>query len=158
VKIGIVSDSHDNVPAIRKAIARLKKEGCKAILHAGDFCAPFAAKPFKKDFNGPVIGVFGNVDGEKKSLAELLENVAPGPRMLRLGGKVIALAHSIEQVTGPMREAADVVVVGHTHLAGIGEGKKPLVINPGEVCGMLYDRSTVATLETASLTAKIVEL
>jgi len=157
MKIGILSDSHDNVPAIKKAIARFRKEGCKALLHAGDFCAPFAAKPLKKDWDGPVIGVFGNVDGERRELAALLDGVAPGPRMLRLGGKAIALAHSIDQVTPAMREAADVVVVGHTHLAGIEEGD-PLVINPGETCGMLYDRITVATLELASLTAKILEL
>lgn len=157
MKIGIVSDSHDNMAAIRKAVARLRKEGCKVLLHAGDFCAPFAAKPFKKDFEGPVIGVFGNVDGERKGLVELLEDVAPGPRMLRLGGKVIALAHSIDEVTPAMREAADVVVTGHTHLAGMEQGP-PLVINPGELCGALYGRSTVATLEIASLTAKILEL
>ncbi|MBC7219112.1 MAG: metallophosphoesterase family protein, partial [Hadesarchaea archaeon] len=51
----------------------------------------------------------------------------------------------------------DVVVRGHTHRAKVF-GRRPLVVNPGEVCGYLTGRETVATLDLDRLRVRIVEL
>jgi len=40
--LGIISDSHDNLPKIESAVARLNNLGVDLVLHAGDYCAPFA--------------------------------------------------------------------------------------------------------------------
>ena len=50
------------------------------------------------------------------------------------------------------------VVHGHTHRAGVRREGKTLVVNPGEVCGYLYGRPTVAVLDTDKLEVKFVEL
>ena len=42
--IGVMSDSHDNVDAVRAAVEVFKSAGCKLVIHAGDFVAPFAAR------------------------------------------------------------------------------------------------------------------
>jgi predicted phosphodiesterase len=42
--IGILSDTHDNLNAIRRAVSFFRDAGCRLIIHAGDFVAPFAAK------------------------------------------------------------------------------------------------------------------
>ena len=44
MRIGVMSDSHDNLPMIRKAIRLFTDENAEAVLHAGDFIAPFAVK------------------------------------------------------------------------------------------------------------------
>ncbi|MFN3535276.1 MAG: metallophosphoesterase family protein, partial [Desulfatiglandales bacterium] len=61
--IGILSDSHDNLPMIQKAVEVLKRRGVDLVLHAGDYVAPFSLKPLLDSF-GQFIGVFGNNDGE----------------------------------------------------------------------------------------------
>ncbi len=52
----------------------------------------------------------------------------------------------------------DFVVHGHTHTAETYRKAKTLVVNPGEVCGYLTGRATVALLDTNKRQAKIVEL
>lgn len=52
----------------------------------------------------------------------------------------------------------DVVVYGHTHKAVIERVGKTLVVNPGELCGCLTNRSTYAVLNLESLEAELVLL
>ena len=42
--IGIMSDSHDNLPAIQQAVRIFNQIGCDLVIHAGDFVAPFAVQ------------------------------------------------------------------------------------------------------------------
>ena len=156
MKIGIVSDTHDNLPKIKKAMAAFTARKCEAIIHAGDVISPFAAKALKAA-KLPIYAVYGNNDGERKGLAELLPGICDGPRAFELGGRKFVLAHSIAQVPDSARAGADVIVVGHTHVAGI-ERTKPLVINPGECSGWLYGKHSVVVLDTARLAAEELNL
>ena len=65
--IGVMSDSHDNVTMIRRAVSLFKDAGCGLVIHAGDFIAPFAARKLAA-LGCPVKGVFGNSAREKLSL------------------------------------------------------------------------------------------
>ena len=47
----------------------ISNEKADLILHAGDFCSPYTAFSFK-NINIPLIGVFGNNDGDKINLRE----------------------------------------------------------------------------------------
>lgn len=155
MKIGILSDTHDNLPMIRRAQEVFQRTGVDVLLHAGDFVAPFAVKLLLQ-FPGKVYAVFGNNDGEKKGIRSARLDVQEPPRRLGLGGRVIILAHSRDQVA---KEAhgADVIVFGHTHEPQI-EGNAPLLVNPGECGGWLSGRATVAILDTDTLTARLIEL
>jgi putative phosphoesterase len=156
MKIGVVADSHDNLPAIRKAVETLNRENVEVIVHAGDFVAPFALREFLKA-KTQLIGVFGNNDGERKGLAKLCENIQPGPRLLELGDRKIALAHEEEALTPALLEKASVAVFGHTHKVAVEKGAV-LRLNPGECGGWLTGRCTVAILDTESLDVRIVDL
>lgn len=59
--IGLISDSHDQMPHIKKAVTVFKKEGVELVLHAGDFCSPFTIPPFD---GLELKAVFGNNDGD----------------------------------------------------------------------------------------------
>ncbi len=63
MKIGIVADSHDNVPAIKKAVEYFNKSNIRFVIHAGDYIAPFSVKEFLK-LKTKLLGIFGNNDGE----------------------------------------------------------------------------------------------
>ena len=40
--IGVMSDTHDNVPLIEKAVALFNDRKVGFVIHAGDYVAPFA--------------------------------------------------------------------------------------------------------------------
>ena len=65
--IGVISDTHDNLPMIEKAVKRLNEEKVELVLHAGDYVAPFVIPKFKA-LNCKLIGVFGNNDGDHELL------------------------------------------------------------------------------------------
>ena len=65
MQVGIFSDSHDNIPKIRKAISIFNERQVNLTIHAGDLVAPFAAKELKQ-LQMKYVVVFGNNDGESR--------------------------------------------------------------------------------------------
>ena len=177
MKIGVMSDSHDNLTMIRRALERFEAEGAECLIHAGDFVAPFAVQEILK-FKSAAYGCFGNNDGEKAGIRKLWPGIADPPCELALGGRRILLTHDeaslaahstllraavsdVERAGAPeMLRRAEVVILGHTHRPSVrpGAGGGPLRINPGECCGWLSGKGTVAILDTATPSARIVEL
>ena len=46
--IGLMSDTHDRVPAIRELVERMVERGAGMVMHAGDYCSPFSLEPFHR--------------------------------------------------------------------------------------------------------------
>jgi putative phosphoesterase len=169
--IGIMSDTHDNLPLIDKAVKRLLDEKVDLVLHAGDYVAPFVISHFKP-FNGRFIGVFGNNDGDhellRRRFAEFNLELRGIFAEVKADDTRIALLHGGEPggVLGPSEllesllssECFDVVVHGHVHEARVDRKGKTLIINPGEVCGYLNGKPSVALLDTRTMRAEIVQL
>ena len=159
--IGIVSDSHENMPLIKKAVDFLNSRNVDAVLHAGDIISPISAKEFEK-LKSRMIAVFGNNDGEKKLWRERIKTfgeIHDAPFEVVLGGKKILLTHDpedIEQLAASRKY--DVIVYGHTHKADNRVIDGTLVVNPGELGGWLYGKSTLALLKLPELVAQIVEI
>lgn len=163
--IGLIADTHDNLPLIDKAVTRLNEEKVEIVLHAGDYVAPFVVPRFK-NLNAKLIGVFGNNDGDREMLKkrfseyeglELRGNFAA----ITVEGLRIALLHGHEEELLKAlisSQGFDVIVHGHTHKAEIRKEGKTLIVNPGEVCGYLTGKSTIALLDTHRCEAKIIDL
>jgi len=163
--IGIFADTHDCLPLVDKAVKRLNEEKVSLVLHAGDYIAPFVIPHFKQ-LKADLIGVFGNNDGDKdllrKRFAEIESAEIRGKfAEVIIDGLKIAILHGEEEEL--LRalinaEGHDVVVHAHTHEAKTYRKGETLVINPGEVCGYLSGKSTVATLNTETLEVKIIQI
>lgn len=164
MKIGILSDSHDNVQKVKAASEIFSKNDAGLIIHAGDIVAPFTLKPLLK-LNLPVYAVRGNNDGEVILLNSMISKT--GGRFLRSGCFVkwndtrIAVFHE-QDIALELSDCPnfDLVVFGHTHEIFIREGK-PLILNPGEACGILSGRATAAIVSVGKdkiLNVEIVEL
>lgn len=161
MKIGVIADSHDHLPPLRRAVAMLKRMKVDAVLHAGDYVAPFAAR----ELTGPNLPasiplhcIYGNNDGERAGLRQILPQLVDGPLRLELGGKTIVMHHWIEQLNDADVQGADIVVTGHTHEVVNEVRDGVLQLNPGECCGWLTDRCTIALLDTDAMEAQIVEV
>ncbi len=155
MKIGVISDSHDNMPMIRKAVGFFNgREDITLVVHAGDFVAPFALEALL-ELRVPMLAVFGNNDGERAGLARLMPGLAGTSLTSEIGERRICVVHSIDDVPGD--DGIDVIIYGHDHRSNIEPGP-PLKVNPGECCGYLTGRPTVAVIDLAEMTAEIIEL
>ncbi|HUU37278.1 MAG TPA: metallophosphoesterase [Candidatus Desulfaltia sp.] len=159
--IGVMSDSHDNVTQIRKAVTLFKDAGCDLVLHAGDVVAPFAARELAA-LGCPVKAVFGNCDGEKQGLEMTLGKfgkIQDAPLLFTHGGRQILLVHYHFSVGAYASSGKyDVIIFGHTHKPDIRREGKTLLLNPGEAGGWLTGKSTVALLDQEKLGAEVVPL
>ena len=156
MKVGIIADTHDNVPNIRRAMDMFKAHGVGCMIHAGDYIAPFALKEMLND-GIRLVGVYGNNDGEKQGLKGLCDEVHEAPFMFELGGRNVLVTHHLDRVRESLKQKADIVIFGHTHEPEINGGK-PLLINPGECGGWLYGRPSVAVLDLETLEAHVIFL
>jgi uncharacterized protein len=161
--IGILSDTHDNLANLRKAVEIFSKNGVEAILHCGDFCSPFTLPVFKPlaDSGVKMHAVFGNNDGDKVLLIRRGEGFctfADGVRILELGGRRIVMMHYPDVAEDLLRAGTfDLVIHGHDHKARV-QGTGRLLLNPGTCSGYLADRATVALVDTAGPAAELVGL
>jgi len=164
MRIGIISDTHDRLPFIEKAIKELNERDVELVLHAGDYCAPFVASRFKP-LRAKMIGVFGNNDAERELLRRNFNEIGIEIRGrfadIRAGDLRIALLHGEEQeLLRSLMDAGsfDVIVYGHTHRAEVKRRNGVLVVNPGEVCGYLSGKATIALLDTHSMKVEIIQI
>ncbi|MHC1592429.1 MAG: metallophosphoesterase family protein, partial [Candidatus Helarchaeales archaeon] len=74
-KIGIMSDSHDNIEAVKKAVKIFNEHDVMQVLHAGDIISPFVSFLAFKDLKCEFHAVFGNNDGERTGLVKQFENI-----------------------------------------------------------------------------------
>jgi uncharacterized protein len=163
--IGIISDTHDNLPMVEKAVNLLNETKVELILHAGDYTSPFTIPKFKA-LNCRLIGVFGNNDGDHDLLRKRFgetQNCEVRGRFAEVdvGGFRVALLHGDEtELQNALVNCGgfDAVVSGHTHIVVNKAKGKTLVICPGEVCGYLYGKPTLAVLDTTKRKAEIVEI
>ena len=164
--IGIVADSHDNVPMIAEAVERFNAAGCELVIHAGDLVAPFSMAVLGK-LSCPWKAVYGNNDGEKVGLklkaATLGGSIQDPPLVVEAGGRRILVLHDCADPDAQARNhSADVVICAHTHEVVTewpqGDGKPPLVVNPGECGGWLSGECTAALLDTDTLAVRVIDL
>lgn len=163
--IGAVSDSHDNLPKIEKAVELLNELKVELVLHAGDYVSPFTIARFKK-LNCPLIGIFGNNDGDHQLLTKRFNettNCTIHDRFTQVTveGYRIGLLHGDEaELLNALVDSGyfNAVIHGHSHNKSIERKAKTLVINPGELCGYLTGKASFALLDTAKAEARIVEL
>ena len=152
--IGIIADSHDNLNAVNRMLEIFKKIKVDAVLHAGDYIAPFAVEKFigkKWEFHG----VFGNNDGERKGISDLTPDIVEGPIVLTIDQKKFCLVHDRDDWN---EEECDVLIFGHTHKCYYKKTEKCLEINPGGLGGWLSGKSTAAICNTENLDVEIIEV
>lgn len=162
MKIGIISDSHDNIWRLDNAIETLRNTD--VVLHCGDLIAPFIIKRLKAGLGDrPVHIVWGNNDGDKRLLTQFAQEAGTikihgDIAILELGGKRVVVNHYPE-VGRALAESGgyDLVCYGHDHTKYEERIGETLLVNPGEIMGM-NGTSTLAIYDTESGLVQWVEI
>lgn len=145
MKIGLVSDTHGDPVAWRRAMELLGD--CELILHAGDHLYHGAFNPVLPEYDPremarelnecpiPVLHARGNCDSEVDQAA-LRDPILSPYVLVYLDGMKIMLTHGDTMGEEELAEMAagygvDLLVRGHTHVPGIWEHGRLRVCNPG---------------------------
>jgi putative phosphoesterase len=162
MKVGLLADTHDRVPAIAGLIAKMLERGVSLVMHAGDYCSPFSLEPFN-DANIALLGIFGRNDGDPEGLKataargvgmELYES----PHSFEVSGQRILIVHDLGEVNRRSIESHRFVVHGFTHRQETINRGETLLINPGEACGWLTGSCTGAILDLETSEVEIITL
>lgn len=159
MRLGLIADTHDNVPMVQRAVEVFNEKGVDMVLHAGDYVAPFALKPLlglECDF----MGVWGNNDGDKIAVDRVAQGkISESPSIETYGGKRILVGHHLEGLDALIKsQYYFLIIYGHTHRPDIRQEGDTLVVNPGECGGWLTGKSTVAIVDLEEQRAETVLL
>jgi putative phosphoesterase len=151
MRIGVISDTHDNLRNVRRIAELLAAARVERLVHTGDFTRPETLELLAR-VGVPIAGVFGNNDVARDALrAELAEP----PLELRWAGRRIAVVHDPEAHPRLDLAACDALLHGHKHRQVIERAGGTLILNPGECAGWLDGHNSVGVLDLASLAVEI---
>jgi putative phosphoesterase len=139
--VAVMSDSHDNIWNLRKAVEIIKVSQAGLIIHCGDFIAPFMLKELDTAAI-PVQGVFGNNDGDQHMLTKMSLTILKNVSLQGLVGQInvegfsIGFTHYARMGEGLVSAGAcQLVCFGHSHEHEIRRIENVTLLNPGEVMG-----------------------
>lgn len=134
MKIGILSDTHNETGRTARAVRRLVDEGAEVLVHCGDLTRPHLLEECAEL---PTWFVFGNNDFDVAGLRGVAADqgaicLGRGGE-LELGGKRLAVTHgdSVSEMRRLTLAAPDYLLFGHSHVAADSRVGTVRMINPG---------------------------
>jgi hypothetical protein len=163
VKIGLISDTHDNFKTIESAVRIFGEKRIEYVIHAGDITTPEAVEAFA---GLKMIGVLGNNDLDKKGLTSAFEKIGGELRgeicEIEENDLIIGVYHGTDfRKRDALIQSGkyNVVVYGHTHKIENKIVGKTIVINPGTANGWFFGyKATAATFDTVSKQCDFIDL
>ena len=170
MKIGLISDTHDNIKNIKAAVRIFTERKVEYAIHAGDITTPEAVEAFS---GMRLIGVLGNNDIDIEAISSAFQKIKGELRgdfcEFEQDRLVIAVYHGTDF---KRRESIiqsgkyDLVIYGHTHkmenkeIASQDENRKTtIVINPGTANGWFFGyKATAAIFDTITKECEFIEL
>ncbi len=159
MRIGVVSDTHNNLPNVRRIVELFNEANVDRVVHTGDITKP-ATLDLLAGLTAPLVGVFGNND-ERESLSEtagrLGIELAEPPLELRWAGRNLLVVHDPLELEGVDAAAYDVILYGHVHRQVIDYADGRLTFNPGECAGILRGHNAIGVLDLMTLETEIIK-
>lgn len=154
MKVGVISDTHDNVSAVEEAVEVFREEGVDTLVHCGDYIAPLVI-PYFDGFT--LHGVLGNNDGEISGLNTFFDNLGDATlhgryAELTFDDSSFAVLHGESKNMVYSLAASgdyDYVLYGHHHAKEKEELGGTVVVNPGAHFQTVpEEHRTVAVVDT----------
>ena len=149
----------------KKAVKIFNEQGVANVFHAGDIISPFVVSKVLSELKCKLFAVFGNNDGEKfglkNQLAKMGATIEENQLSVSIDGRRIVLFHTLN---GDIHDAImkfgsfDIVIFGHTHNPVIEDIDGTLGVNPGEACGYLTGKATIAIIDLEKMEAELIIL
>ncbi len=159
MKIGILSDSHDALEKIQKAVHIFQEKKVDGIIHGGDFVAPFSVAIFTH-LTIPWWGVLGNNDGEVVGIFQKSKGLIHSYyQEIEVNSYRIWVSHYGRPAELAFQSGKyDLSIFGHTHEKMIKEENDRFLLNPGESCGLLTGVASVAICDLKKKEVEFLEI
>ena len=151
MKLGVMSDTHNNSDNAQWALETFRARGVERIIHCGDITTPEIVALFA---DWQVSFVFGNIDRDRAGLQQAVAALPNGSieKMFveQIAGKWIGAAHGDDySIFIELTEHAghDWVFHGHTHIRRDEMRGNTRIVNPGALGGKQDQTRSVAIVD-----------
>jgi putative phosphoesterase len=163
MKIGILSDTHNDSATTRRALYEFRRRGVSTLFHCGDLVFAEMVKLFA---GFEVYFVHGNMDRSYRQAIQRVIKTQPGAHWLgtgsevELAGKRLAITHGarIDVLETLLWAEPDYLFHGHTHRHRDERVGSTRVINPGAVAGTRHEPRSVCVLDLKTDHLEVVRL
>jgi putative phosphoesterase len=153
MRIGVVSDTHNQLRNVRRIVELFNTARVDRVVHTGDITQARTLEAFA-GLEAPLVGVFGNND-EREPLRAVARDAGiqleEPPLSISWHQRRLLVVHDPHFLTDAQLAAHDVVLHGHTHRSVHERRGGALLFNPGECAGQLEGHNTVGVLALESL-------
>jgi len=154
MRIGVVSDTHNNLRSVRAIVEIFDRAGVDCVVHTGDVTQAKVLDAFAP-MRAPLYGVWGNNDVERDTLetaaARHAMEIVDDVLHLEWHERRIVVAHDPRDLERHLAADHALALHGHTHLYRHERVNGTLVFNPGECAGMLRGHNRVGIVDLATL-------
>jgi putative phosphoesterase len=165
MKIAVISDTHDNLTNLSKALTLINQQEVSALLHCGDVTNLETFKTILNYFNKTIYLSLGNGDDSKIFNDFLNQNKNNKIQIFNEFGEFnlnnlkIGISHFPEVVKNILRNNNDYdfIFYGHTHKPWEEKENKTIILNPGNLAGLFY-KPTFAIIDLLNFEKKLIIL
>jgi len=161
MRIGIVSDTHNNLKNVVRIVELFNAAGVERVIHTGDITQAKTLEVFAR-LDAPLTGVFGNNDQERASLEGAIDRYGfdfrEPPYELYWHGQRIIVVHDPLEFDGHLRAGRDghhLALHGHTHLHRQEWRDRQLIFNPGECAGHMVGLNQIGVVDLRDLSVEL---
>ena len=159
MRIGVVSDTHNNLKNVARIVDIFNDSGVERVVHTGDITQAKTLDVFAR-LKAPLYGVFGNNDQERESLGRAVAahgfSFADPPLELAWHGQRILVVHDPLEFEGVLNRNHDLALHGHTHLYRLERNGRQTIFNPGECAGHMPGLNAVGVVDLGNLASELV--
>ena len=161
MRIAVMSDLHDNIPAWDMLLREINAQDIKVLINCGDTVTVSTLRRMSNTYAGQIHTVFGNnVDiTEETKGVEAMGNVIHHGHQggVELAGKRIGFVH-FPQVAEAMGKTGefDLVCHGHTHLKRWEKIDSWHILNPG-TAGGVFQYPSFAIVDLDAMTVQFID-
>jgi len=158
MRIGVVSDTHNNLKNVRRIVEIFNEQGVDRVIHTGDISQAKTLDVFAA-LNAPLFGFFGNNDQEREDLEDAIARhgftFQDPPLHLNWASRTIIVVHDPLEFDGHLSQQ-DLALHGHTHRYRLEQESAQTIFNPGECAGMMQGRNAIGVVDLESMHFQIV--
>ncbi|MBT4349658.1 YfcE family phosphodiesterase [bacterium] len=163
-KLAVISDIHDNIPNLEKALSIIKEEKIDYLICTGDVQS-IEAWQIIDNLNIPSWAVMGNVDHDilgEENIRKQIKNITLFPNVgtAEIENKQIFFAHYPQVVNKALpksKKQYDLALYGHTHKPWEEKWRNTKILCPGNIAN-IYFMPTFAIVNLDNLKAQLILL
>ena len=158
MRIGIVSDTHNNLKNVAKIVELFNAAGVERVIHTGDITQAKTIDVFAH-LEAPMYGVYGNNDQERDSLEAAVARhgfiFCDPPYVDVWAERELIVVHDPLEFEGHLQTHHSLALHGHTHFYRHEQLGATTFFNPGECAGHMAGYNAIGVVDLVSLETEL---